>query len=117
MLYEAKVDSGAYQSAINATAIELRTDKSGREYVYYELVDRANKITIPVSSYDFGRARIQSSMGHIDVRYVVPMTVEIGGKEYNTRVTLANRSNHKSDMLIGRQLLRGNFLINVELGL
>ncbi|MFZ1250106.1 MAG: RimK/LysX family protein [Candidatus Microsaccharimonas sp.] len=114
---KAKVDSGAYQSAIDAMNISLQTDMNGKEFVYYELFDKEKNQTLPVRSYDFGRARIQSSTGHIDVRYVVPMTIEIGSKEYNTRVTLASRTKLKSQMLIGRQLLRGNFLINVELGL
>jgi glutathione synthase/RimK-type ligase-like ATP-grasp enzyme len=114
---QAKVDSGAYQSAIDAMNVALKTDDSGKEFVYYELYDRETERMLPVRSYDFGRASIRSSTGHIDVRYVVPMTIEIGSKEYNTRVTLANRTKQKSQMLIGRQLLRGNFLVNVELGL
>lgn len=113
----AKVDSGAYQSAIDASDVELLKDAEGKEYVQYTLEGRGTDHKVTVTSYDFGRARIISSTGHTDVRFVVPMRVIIGGKEYNTRVTLAKRSNHKSQMLIGRQLLRGNFLINVELGL
>jgi len=117
IIVRGKVDSGAYQSAIDAQNVKLLTDEKGEEYVQYTLLDRAHDRKLTLTSYDFGKARIQSSTGHIDVRYVVPMAVEIGGKQYNTRVTLANRSSHKSQMLIGRQLLRGNFLINVELGL
>lgn len=113
----AKVDSGAYQSAIDAMNVSLETDETGKEFIYYELFDRTAGYILPIRSYDFGRAQIKSSNGHVDVRYVVPMTIEIGSKEYNTRVTLANRSKQKNQMLIGRQLLRGNFLINVELGL
>ena len=112
-----KVDSGAYQSAIDASGIRLLVDENGQEYVHYNLVDRSDDREYAMKTYDFGQARIQSSTGHVDIRYVVPLTVEIAGKEYNTRVTLANRSKHKSQMLIGRQLLRGNFLVNVELGL
>lgn len=112
-----KVDSGAYQSALDASDVALLVDEKNQEYVQYTLTDRGDSKTHTVRSYDFGRARIQSSTGHVDVRYVVPLTVEIAGKEYNTRVTLANRSKHKSQMLIGRKLLRGNFLVNVELGI
>ena len=114
---KAKVDSGAYQSALDVSDVELRTDDEGREYVTYTIIDRTHGKHFSATSYDFGRAQIRSSTGHVDVRFVVPITIEIGGKEYNTRVTLANRSKQKSQMLVGRQLLRGNFLINVELGM
>lgn len=117
MPMRAKVDTGAYQSAVDATEVALSTDEDGKEYVEYVLEDKVHDRRVRVRSYDFGRARIYSSTGHVDIRYVVPMTLEIAGKEYNTRVTLARRTNHKNQVLMGRQLLRGHFLVNVELGL
>jgi len=117
MVIRAKVDSGAHRSAINAQRVAMHIDDNGVRYIQYTLVDDTGNRSVTLTSYDFDEAEIRSSTGHIDMRYVVPMTVEIAGKEYNTRVTLANRSGQKNQMLIGRQLLRGNFLINVELGL
>lgn len=112
---KAKVDSGAYRSALHAESIVVR-DSEGVKYLDYTIVDPVSGMKLQMTTDDFGIARVRASTGHVDIRYVVPMVLEIGGKEYNTRVTLANRSSQKNSVLIGRQLLRGNFLINVEIG-
>jgi glutathione synthase/RimK-type ligase-like ATP-grasp enzyme len=117
IVMRAKMDTGAYQSAVNAHDIITGVDGEGRTFLEYTLNDAGNPDNSQtIVTYDFGKAQIKSSNGHLDNRYVVPMTVEIGSEEYTTRVTLANRTEQKSPMLIGRQLLRGNFIVNPELG-
>lgn len=106
----AKVDTGAYQSAMHVTNVMCAADADGREYVEYVMptVDRA------VRTYEFWRAVIKSSNGEEQERYVVPMRFVIQGTTYDTRVSLADRSTQKYPLLLGRKLLRGNFLVNVE---
>lgn len=112
----AKVDSGAFQSAVHAEDIVERTNSDGIKYLDYAVVDPTSGVKLKMSTSDFGSALVYTSMGHADRRFVVPVVFEIGGKRYNTRVTLADRSSQKNPVLIGRQLLRGNFIINVEIG-
>jgi glutathione synthase/RimK-type ligase-like ATP-grasp enzyme len=117
IVMRAKIDTGAYQSALHAVDITTGTNDEGKEYVQYTVQDENDtNNSQTITTYSFGRATIKSSNGHLDDRFVVPITVEIGGEEYTTRVTLANRTEQKSPMLIGRQLLRGNFIVNPELG-
>ncbi len=113
----AKMDTGAHRSAIDAYDVALKTDSKGVDFLQYTIKDPRNPLNDQtVITYDFGQAQIKSSTGHIDHRYAVPMTIEIGHEEYTTSVTLASRKGHKNPMLIGRQLLRGNFIVNPELG-
>lgn len=115
MHFVAKVDSGAYQSAVDAKDIELHIDEHGEQYLMYSLQSRhSNEPSQRFITYDFSKAGVQSSLGDTEMRYVVPMTFTILGKRYETRVTLANREKQKCQVLIGRTLLAGNFLVNVE---
>lgn len=115
MHFVAKVDTGAYRSAIDATNIELHIDDAGEKYLTYTLQSRhSDEASQRFTTYDFGKTGVQSSLGDTEMRYVVPMTFTILGKTYSTRVTLANRSKQKCQVLIGRTLLAGNFLVNVE---
>lgn len=111
----AKVDTGAYQSAMNADNIFHGYDEDGREYVEYRMKIKEQMAGPTIRTYEFWRARVQSSIGEVQERFVVPMQLEIQGVRYDTRVTLADRSKHKYPLLLGRKLLRGNFLVNVEL--
>lgn len=111
----AKVDTGAYQSAIDAIDVTLHSDKEGREYLAYTIKSHTpGQSDLRCTTYDFGKAGIVSSLGVGEMRYVVPMDVTIHGKTYPARVTLANRSTQKCPMLLGRVLLAGNFIVNVE---
>lgn len=113
---EAKVDTGAYQSAIDAENIEVHSDDDGKKYLTYTIPSHQKDVAaFSGKTYDFGVAGIKNSAGQEERRYVVPMTWRIHGREYKTRVTLANRKTQKCPVLIGRQLIRGNFLVNVEL--
>lgn len=111
----AKVDTGAYRSAVDATDISVQTDEAGREYLAYTVQSRYGDNTPHrIKTYDYGRTEVRSSLGDIEMRYVVPLSLTISGQQYHTQVTLANRASQKCQMLIGRTLLAGNFLVNVE---
>lgn len=118
IVVRAKADTGAYRSAIDALDVELRQDDTGREYVTYSIADLSETgRVVTAQTYEFETATIRSSNGLAEQRFVVPVVLEIGGQEYTTSITLARRKVHKNQALLGRVLLRGNFIVNVELGL
>lgn len=110
----AKVDTGAYQSSMHAENITKGVDDQG-DYLSYDIIDPRNHQKIAVTTHTFWRATIRNSFGVQEERFVVPMTMTILGRDYQTRVSLTDRSLQKYQLLLGRTLLRGNFLINVEL--
>jgi len=55
---------------------------------------------------------VTSSTGHTQMRYVVNMSIRIHGQRLNAKFTLSDRSTQLYPILIGRNTLRGNFLVD-----
>jgi len=107
----AKIDTGADSSAIWASNIterngELSFSLFGLGSTYY------NGESIKTKRYSL--VTIKNSFGHKEVRYRVYIKVLIANRLINAKVTLADRSNNKFPILIGRRTLRGKFLVNVS---
>lgn len=108
----AKVDSGAYNNALHAENIVAL--KSGLRFdIPVRSESGINLLSCKVDSYQ--QVEVKNSFGITEKRYRVPMEVVINGRSYQTDCTLANRGSMKYPLLIGRRLLRGHFLVNVEL--
>lgn len=71
-----------------------------------------------------GKARLGPIVGSTKVvsgtnkkgvrRPIVIATIKILNKKINLPVTIANRSHSSSKVLIGRDIIKGNFIIDVE---
>ena len=59
---------------------------------------------------------VASSNGAVQRRYAVRLLVKIKGKKIRGYFTLADRSQQAYPVLIGRNILRGKFLVDVESG-
>lgn len=55
---------------------------------------------------------VTSSTGHEQERFVVSLPIRMQGKKINTKFTLSDRSTQTYPILIGRNTLRGNFLVD-----
>ena len=55
---------------------------------------------------------VTSSTGHTQLRHLITLSVRINGKRLNAKFTLADRSTQTYPILIGRNTLRGNFLVD-----
>lgn len=115
----AKTDTGAYHSALHAENIIIKRER-GKEVLHFSIPVFANghqktAVMAECTSLDFSVVDIKNSFGGWQKRYKINTVVEIGGKKYDTQLTLTNRESQKIPMLLGRKLLRGNFLVNVEL--
>jgi hypothetical protein len=110
----AKVDTGAYRSAIHATDIKV-------EKVDGELQLSCKLLGHPVApepkdfiTKEFGQVNVRNSFGHEEDRYEVTLKVKVGPKKFKTSFTLADRSSNVFPVLIGRKLLRKRFLVDVD---
>lgn len=116
LVFRAKVDTGAFRSALHAEAIERGRDNDGKEFVEYTLTSASDpSVKRTFRAYDFSRALIKSSNGSKEMRYLVTINVTIRGVDYSMEVTLTNRMTQKHPLLIGRRLLVGNFIVNPAL--
>lgn len=108
----ARVDTGARLSSVWASAEE----EDGRLKVVFFGKDSPLYTGVPVYFGSYEQLVVASSMGHTQRRYVVKLLVSIGGKKIRASFTLANRSSQVYPILIGRNVLRGKFIVDVKVG-
>lgn len=106
---EAKIDTGAYTCAIDCNHIELKTE-DGKNILSFRLF---NNTTYKVG--EFTRKKIKNSFGEMEERYIIKTLITIGRKKINTTISLSDRGNMRYPVLIGRRLLKGKFIIDVNL--
>jgi hypothetical protein len=106
---EAKIDTGAYTCAIDCNHIELKTENN-KNILSFRLFNNA---TYTVD--EFTRKKIKNSFGEMEERYIIKTLIAIGRKKINTTISLSDRGNMRYPVLIGRRLLKGKFIIDVNL--
>jgi len=112
-IYEitAKIDTGAYTSAIHCSRIKLQKEND-IEYLIFKIPGSHQKKMFRVS--DFKLKNIKSSSGHSETRFVIKTKVLLFGKVIKTEFSLANRSEMKFPVLLGRKLLKDRFIVDVS---
>ena len=107
----ARIDTGAKTSSIWASDV-VREGKS----VYATLFDKDHPLyTGQIIKFDdFKAVRISTSTGHTVKRYKVYLLVSLNGKRIRARFTLADRSTQEYPVLIGRNVMLGRFMVDVE---
>jgi len=112
---DAKVDTGAYTSAINCSKVKLKT-VNGVSTLSFSLTGMQlhEKKARRFSTTQFKVKRIKSSNGMIEERFVIFSKVILFKRRIKTEFSLSNRSNMKFPILLGRKLLRKGFIIDVH---
>jgi len=105
----AKIDTGARTSSLHAHVID-EIVRDGGKYVRFAV--------------DWGGVRHEAEAIHVDVRgitssngetqqrYVIKTPLKIGSVEFKTEISLADRSDMKFPILIGRTALRRRFVVD-----
>ncbi|QKG51563.1 ATP-dependent zinc protease [Hymenobacter sp. BRD67] len=113
----AKVDTGAYTSAIHCADLHLEADvATGQPVLHVRLLDPEHPLTDgqPLAFREFTQRDIRSSNGEVQARYVIRTVVQLYGQRFDTEFSLADRSDLKHPVLLGRSLLRqGRFVVDV----
>lgn len=114
----AKIDTGAYQSAIHATNIHEVETPEGM-VLEFTILEGHNKTldgqTKPSRAHEYEKVTVKNSFGVQQVRYVIKTRIAINGRMMKTGLTLTDRKNMVAPLLLGRRFLRGRYLVNVEL--
>ncbi len=107
----AKVDTGAKTSALHVDDVELLPRGRIRfdVVVHREHRDRHVRVTAKIVR----RSRVKSSNGHFESRYFVRTLMRLGSVEKEIEVSLVDRGNMIHRMLLGREALRGDFVVDV----
>ena len=108
----AKIDTGARTSSLHATEIE-RFDRDGQRWVRF-LLDlgegRSQPVTCEVPRAD--KRIITSSNGEGQERFIIKTALTLGDQTFRAEFSLADRSDMKFPILIGRTALRRRFLVD-----
>jgi hypothetical protein len=112
----AKVDTGADTSSVWATNIHERDNKLhftlfGEDSTFYT----GEELTLPEGKYK--QVEVYSSSGDCQIRYKVALPVTVEGKDLEARFTLADRKAMAYPVLLGRNFLNGQFLVDVSQGI
>jgi hypothetical protein len=109
----AKVDTGAKTSAIWATNVHERDGG-----LAFTLFGPENPFYTGEEHFvlQFSQVTVASSIGAEQDRYKVVLLAKVRGKKIRASFTLADRSKQAYPVLIGRNALRGKFLVDVKSG-
>lgn len=105
----AKTDSGAYTSSLHAEEVTLSPDGTSVRFVTHN----HQREPIGCSATVVHVRRVRSSTGIARRRVFIETTAVLpGGFTWTIRVSLADRSEMRCPMLLGRSALAGYFLID-----
>jgi hypothetical protein len=112
---EAKVDTGAYTTALHCHDILMDTTFE-KPVLLFKLLDpshpeyneQEHRFT------DFSKKEIKNSFGDLEERYIIKTKVKIGNKTINTLISLTDRGNMRYPVLIGRKLLKNRFIVDIS---
>ena len=112
----AKVDTGAYSCAIHCENIHHEKGKDGMEVLSFTLLDPGQpqyhgKV---FQTQDFTTKKVKSSTGEMQERFLVRTIVQLFGENFEADFTLTNRKSMRFPVLLGRKLLKKNFLVDVD---
>ncbi|MDR9428841.1 MAG: 30S ribosomal protein S6--L-glutamate ligase [Salibaculum sp.] len=109
----AKVDTGARTSALHAHEIEtFGSARAPKVRFDVHPIPGRDDISITCSAPVVDRREVTSSNGEIEMRYVIETMVDVGeGQTWPIEVTLTDRATMASRMLLGRQGLRDDVIV------
>ncbi|MCX7546410.1 RimK/LysX family protein [Xanthomarina sp. F1114] len=109
---DAKIDTGAYTSAIHCS--EIIVDGEKLKCTFYSK-GHPNFSGKQVVFDSYSTTNVKSSNGFKENRFKIKSEVIFFGKTYKINLTLSTRDDMKFPVLIGRQFLSKKFLVNVDL--
>lgn len=108
---EAKLDTGAYRSALHYQKLRIR--RVGEEKLLVVVFQMGGQRKTKVFKA-FKRVTVKSSNGEKSRRYLISTSVRLGAHRVRTQFTLFDRSDMRYQVLLGRKFLRGRFVVDVS---
>lgn len=110
--FEARIDTGAHTCSLHVTD-EKVVIENGERYLEFDTEDsHGNKFHLKSKIYK--ESRIKNTSGTVSTRYVIREEVKLGNITKLVNINLNDRSELKYNFLVGRNLLRGDFIVDVS---
>jgi len=114
--FEARVDTGAATSSLNAIDIE-QFERNGKNWVRFHLSDGSTPLSddnwIEAPVIRFVKIR-QSTNEEVERRAVIELWVKVGSIHEKAQFTLADRSQMSNPILLGREFIRDIAVVDVS---
>ena len=101
----AKVDTGARNAALHAEGISVR---GKRVSFVLELEGKLQHCEATL----LGTKRVKSSNGFSELRPIVQIVIQVGIHKFAVETTLTDRADMGVPMLLGRNSIKGRFIVN-----
>ncbi|WP_439481827.1 ATP-dependent zinc protease family protein [Cyclobacterium plantarum] len=111
----AKIDTGAYNCTIHVSrATEIQ--EGGKKLLEFIPLEPSHKAFSgkKIQTAKYKVKKVKNSFGQMEKRYLVLTSLTIGDASFPAAFTLSNRSNMKNAVLLGRKILKGRFLVDVD---
>lgn len=110
---KAKIDTGARTSSLHAFDLDW-FERDGQPWVRFEIHpwQRSTTDAVVAEAAVESTRDVRSSSGEIDHRPVVRAPLSIAGHDVDAEITLTRRDEMGFRMLIGREAIRGRFLVD-----
>ena len=108
-----RVDTGAATSSLHVDNID-EFEKDGKAWVSFDIhpdvhnVDNIVHKTVLLK----GKKVVKSSSADTEKRVVIKTAICLGGRSWPIKLTLTDRSTMKNLMLLGREAMQDNVLVN-----
>lgn len=108
-----KVDTGARSSSLHVIDLEEYRD-GDRRLVRFKVhpPQRNTETTVTAEAEVLEYRNVKSSSGERSLRPVIVTEIEVLGERWVIELTLANRDQMGFRMLLGREAIRGRFLVD-----
>lgn len=107
----AKIDTGARTSSLHATILE-EFERDGERYVRFAVDFAQQHVRQVCEAVHIDWRGITSSHGETQRRRIIKTPLKIGGLRFRAEISLADRSDMRFPMLIGRSSLRRRFVVD-----
>ena len=110
---KAKIDTGARSSSLHAMNVET-FDRDGATWVRFDIhpLQGGDDLVVRTEAAVLEFRRVRSSSGHQSLRPVIGTTLALAGHNFHVELTLARRDEMGFRMLLGRQSVRGRFVVD-----
>ncbi|MDA8692540.1 RimK/LysX family protein [Saprospiraceae bacterium] len=108
-----KMDTGAYTSSIHCREIKTKLI-DGKEALCFTLLDpsHAQYKKKEYSTTNYKQKQIKNSFGSSEKRFIIETQIKLFGKKYPIELSLSERGQMRTPILIGRRFLMGKFVVD-----
>lgn len=108
----AKIDTGAELSALHCPRLEVQ-QVGAQQLLAFWLADSQGNPVRELRTDRFRQCEVRNSFGTAETRYVIETSIVLFGCRFAVEVGLADRSRLKFPLLLGCDLLRNRFVVDV----